>query len=104
MLKPLKQNSMKYVAVSIATGMKSKVRIFHFFCLSCLLYSTTENLIRTSLNPCMYNTDLVHQMTFKDHRYVMSRHCPLALSQHILRSSKTEGAGVERNVNNLANC
>lgn len=52
----------------------------------------------------MYNTALVHRMTFKGHSYVPSRHCPLALSEHILRSSKRQGAGVERNANNLANC
>lgn len=104
MFKPLKQDSVKHVAVSIARGVKSKVRIFLPFCLSCLLHNTPEKPLRTSLKPCMYNTALVHQMTFKGHSYVLSRHCPLALSQHILRSSKRQGAGVERNANNLANC
>lgn len=104
MFKPLKQDGVKYVAVSIATGVKSKVRIFLSFCLSCLLHHTPEKTVRTSLKLCMYNTDLVQQTIFKGHNSVPSRHCPLALSQHIWRSSKRQGAGVERNVSNPANC
>lgn len=83
MFKPLEQNSVKHIDMYIATSMKLKVRISLSFCLSCLLQNTHEKLIRTSLNPCMYNRDLVHQMTFKGHRYVMSRHCPLVLSAHL---------------------
>lgn len=83
MFKPLKQDGVKYVAVSIATGVKSKVRIFLSFCVSSLLHHTPEKTVRTSLKLCMYNTDLVQQMTFKGHNSVPSRHCPLALSQHI---------------------
>lgn len=104
MFKPLKQDSVKHIAVSIATGVKSKVRIFLSFCLSCLLHNTSEKPVRTSLKPCIYNTTLVHQMTFKGHSYVPSRHCPLALSQHILRSNKRQGAGMEINAYHLANC
>lgn len=63
--KPLKQDSAKHVVVSIATGVKSKVRIFLSLCVSCLLHSIPGKPVRSSLKPCMYNTDPVHQMTFK---------------------------------------
>lgn len=102
MFQPLKQDRVKRDHV-YSDRCEIKGKDFSL-CLSCMLHNTPENPIRTSLKPCLCNTALAHQMAFKGGRYVPSRHCPLALSQHVISSSKRQGAGAGRNANNLADC